>query len=353
MGSWYRRNVFMYRPKHSGGFRSHGHWRDKTNSNIRPQSRSSICWDWWATLPIIFPGCPGVGEKTAQSWWNLAASKTCLPTRDQLKGALKTKVEAKSGNDYFPNSFATIKADKPIKLDMTNTSFAKNLNEELRKIFEELEFLHLIDRVWKNQVLPPPSNSVSPDLYAEPCFLPVDSPTRRKQRSCSRRFVLQILRPTGQAIRGKFKSHALRNASWCRLSTHWYRRKKKKLFKSYFGNRNSLNRYRNYWTEPMEAELVGMSFSNAENRAYYVPCSSKSWRSIKIVNEFHPLYENEKSWKWDKISSVRYSCPSKLRSAGERWTFRHHARPLRIATGTPSQHGLPCRNLICAIGQST
>ncbi|WP_301069683.1 DNA polymerase I, partial [uncultured Bacteroides sp.] len=50
-------------------------------------------------------------------------------------------------------------------------------------------------------------------------------------------------------------------------------------------------------TEPMEAELVGMSFSDAENRAYYVPVPAEREEALKIVNEFRPLYENENSMK--------------------------------------------------------
>ena len=47
----------------------------------------------------------------------------------------------------------------------------------------------------------------------------------------------------------------------------------------------------------MDAELVGMSFSDAENRAYYVPVPAEREEVLKIVNEFHPLFENEKSMK--------------------------------------------------------
>ena len=47
----------------------------------------------------------------------------------------------------------------------------------------------------------------------------------------------------------------------------------------------------------MEAELVGMSFSIAENEAFYVPVPSERSEALKIVNEFRPVFENEKSLK--------------------------------------------------------
>ena len=50
-------------------------------------------------------------------------------------------------------------------------------------------------------------------------------------------------------------------------------------------------------TEPMDAELVGMSFSIAENEAFYVPVPSDRDEALKIVNEFRPVFENENSLK--------------------------------------------------------
>ena len=43
--------------------------------------------------------------------------------------------------------------------------------------------------------------------------------------------------------------------------------------------------------EPMEAELVGMSFSDTENQAYYVPVPAEREEALKIVNEFRRAYE--------------------------------------------------------------
>ena len=50
-------------------------------------------------------------------------------------------------------------------------------------------------------------------------------------------------------------------------------------------------------TEPMDAELVGMSFSIAENEAFYVPVPADQEEALKIVNEFRPVFENENSLK--------------------------------------------------------
>ena len=65
------------------------------------------------------PGCPGVGEKTAQKLISEFGSiENLLEHTDKLKGALKTKVENNREMIIFSKFLATIKIDVPIKLDM-------------------------------------------------------------------------------------------------------------------------------------------------------------------------------------------------------------------------------------------
>ena len=50
-------------------------------------------------------------------------------------------------------------------------------------------------------------------------------------------------------------------------------------------------------TDPIEAQLVGLSFSVEENQAFYVPIPRNRKEAQNIVNEFKPVYENEKILK--------------------------------------------------------
>lgn len=98
------------------------------------------------------PGCPGVGEKTAQKLIaEFGSIENLLEHTDQLKGALKTKVETNREMITFSKFLATIKTDVPIQLDMDSLVREEPNEEELRKIFEELEFRTLIDRVLKRE----------------------------------------------------------------------------------------------------------------------------------------------------------------------------------------------------------
>ena len=94
------------------------------------------------------PGCPGVGEKTAQK---LIAEFGDIPTllarRDELKGALKKKVDDNVELIELSRFLATIKTDAPITLDLEALKREEPDEEKLQTLFEELEFRTLLKRV--------------------------------------------------------------------------------------------------------------------------------------------------------------------------------------------------------------
>ena len=122
---------------------------------------------------------------------------------DQLKGALKTKVETNREMITFSKFLATIKTDVPIQLDMNSLVREEPNEEELRKIFEELEFRTLIDRVLKkgsgNSSSPTPTSPV-PDLFAGTLFAPAANLHSPKTAPRFKAICLQILRARGRAF---------------------------------------------------------------------------------------------------------------------------------------------------------
>ena len=91
------------------------------------------------------PGCPGVGEKTAQKLIaQFGSIESLLEHTDQLKGAIKTKVETNRKQILFSKFLATIKTDVPISLDMDGLKREEPDKEELKRIFEDLEFRSLL-----------------------------------------------------------------------------------------------------------------------------------------------------------------------------------------------------------------
>ena len=102
--------------------------------------------------PTISLVVPGVGEKTAQKLIaEFGSIENLLEHTDQLKGALKTKVETNKELITFSKFLATIKIDVPIQLEMDKLVREQADEDSLRQIFEELEFRTLIDRVLKKE----------------------------------------------------------------------------------------------------------------------------------------------------------------------------------------------------------
>ncbi len=339
-------NVFMYRPKHSGGFEVMGIEEIKAKFDIQSTEQVIDMLGLMGDSSDNIPGCPGVGEKTAQKLVaEFGSIENLLAHTDRLKGALKTKVEANREMIAFSKFLATIKVDVPIKLDMNTLVREEPNEEELRKIFEELEFRTLIDRVLKKtgSPLPSSSSSASPDPYAGTLFAqPTDGTTSGNNAPVQGDLFANFAdNGTGDAKNSILTRLEMLDVDYQLIDTE---EKRKKIIQKLLTKEILSIDTETTGTEPMEAELVGMSFSDAENRAYYVPVPANRDEALKIVNEFRPLYENENSMKVGQ--NIKYDdCPSKLRSTGKRKTFRHHACPLCIATGAPAQHGLPCRNL--------
>ena len=196
-------HVFMYRPKYGDKeFEVMGVEQVKAKFDIQSPAQVIDMLGLMGDSSDNIPGCPGVGEKTAQKLIaEFGSIENLLEHTDQLKGALKTKVETNREMIIFSKFLATIKVDVPIRLDMNSLVREQADEDTLRKIFEELEFRTLME----------------------------DTET------------------TG--------------------------------------------------TDPMDAELVGMSFSITENQAFYVPVPAEREEAIKIVREFEPVFKNEKSLK--------------------------------------------------------
>ena len=293
-------NVFMYRPKHSGGFEVMGTEEIKAKFGIQSTEQVIDMLGLMGDSSDNIPGCPGVGEKTAQKLvTEFGSIENLLAHTDRLKGALKTKVEANREMITFSKFLATIKTDVPIRLDMKTLVREEPDEEQLRKIFEELEFRTLIDRVLKKTGTSSlPASSAAPDPYAGTLFA---------QPAATGGATLEKSSPVQGDLFADFAGNGTggaENSILTRLETLDVdyqlidtEEKRKEIIQKLLTTEVLSIDTETTGTEPMEAELVGMSFSDAENRAYYVPVPAEREEALKIVNEFRPLYENENSMK--------------------------------------------------------
>ncbi len=279
-------NVFMYRPKHSGGFEIMGTEEIKAKFDIQDTAQVTDMLGLMGDASDNIPGCPGVGEKTAQKLLSQFGSiENLLENTAQLKGALKAKIENNREQIRFSKFLATIKTDVPIELDMETLARQKPDEEELRRIFVELEFRTLLDRILKKDKA---SDQFAGTLFAE-------SGNKKEMMPVQGNLFAEIAdektETSGNAITDSIETLTV---DYQLIDTE---EKRHKMLRQLLTADILSIDTETTATEPMEADLVGMSFSDAENRAYYVPVPADREEALKLLEELRPLYENEKSMK--------------------------------------------------------
>ncbi len=94
------------------------------------------------------PGCPGVGEKTAQKLIaDFGTAENVIARSFELKGALKKKIEENAALIMLSKDLATIRTDVPVDATPDTLALGEVDKDKLFAIFKELEFKSLIDRV--------------------------------------------------------------------------------------------------------------------------------------------------------------------------------------------------------------
>lgn len=261
-------NVFMYRPK----------FGDKEFEVMGPDEVMNK-YGLSSPLQVIdmlglmgdaadnIPGCPGVGEKTAVKLISQYGSiENLLEHKGDLKGALKTKIETNEEGIVFSKFLATIKTDVPIELDMPLLERKKIDEQKLRSLFEELEFRTLINRILNKDKKVFNQPSLQGDLFA------VKSTEGKEEPVSSNLKTLNDIEYDYQLVDTEEKMNELCG----------------KIFTSSAVSVDTETTS----TDAMKAELVGLSFSIEENKAFYVPIPSERDEALKIVNIFKGVYES-------------------------------------------------------------
>ena len=260
-------HVFIYRPRHGGGYEVMGPEEVKAKYAI-PSTAAVI--DLLALMGDSadnFPGCPGVGEKTAVKLINEFGTVEELINRtSEIKGALQKKVEEHVDDIKLSKFLATIKTDVPIELKMDELKVTQPNEAELTKLFEELEFKSLISKILKKpEVKQKPVNGQL-DLFAE--FAPEGSSEPEFSSFETLKSVYHEYKLVDNEEDAKKICDFFRTKDFLVLDTETTS------------------------TSAIDAELVGLSFSVEEHKAFYVPIPANREEALQIVNIFKPLYED-------------------------------------------------------------
>lgn len=174
-------HVFMYRPRHMGGFELMGPKEVCDKYGLQRKEQVIDLLGLMGDASDNIPGCKGVGEKTAVALLQQFGDiDNMLAHTDEIKGALRTKVETQMDEIRFSRFLATIRTDVPIALDENQLAKKEPNIEALTKLYQDLEFNTLLKKLAPTSINPPISSDKQPpkkaktvdpnqlDLFAEP-----------------------------------------------------------------------------------------------------------------------------------------------------------------------------------------
>ena len=265
-------NVFMYRPRHGGGYEILGEKEVEAKYGIPTPAQVIDLLALMGDSADNFPGCPGVGEKTAAKLINQFGSiDNMLQHTDEIKGKLREKVENAVEDIKMSKFLATIRTDVPMQLDLDELKVEQPDETKLRAIFEELEFKTLINKFLNKDESKPKIDNNQLDLFAENTTNEPDEPKNAKFES---------IKTTQHDYKLVENEEELRQLC------------------DFFITKESVSiDTETTSTDAISAELVGLSFSVEEKKAFYVAVPANYEEALKIVQIFKPLYESDKIMK--------------------------------------------------------
>ena len=289
-------NVMMYKPRHGGGYDVIDKTALTSQYGISTPDQVIDLLALMGDSADNFPGCPGVGEKTAVKLINEFGSvDALLQHTDLLKGKMKEKVEGAVDDIKMSKFLATIRTDVPIELKLDEMKVKNPDESELTKIFGELEFKRLLSKFVNKPIESQNKVNNEPDIFS---LFPADSQEENKNQSFQS---LKDIAHEYKLIETEEDAQKLCDF----LMT--------KQIVSLDTETTSTN--------AIDAELVGLSFSVEENKAFYVAIPKDREKALRIVNIFKSLYEEPSILKVGQNIKYDYEvlCNYGVRIGGKMW----------------------------------
>ncbi len=266
-GQLVRENVVQFRPRHGGGYEKMGPKEVCEKYGISSTNQIIDLLALMGDSADNFPGCPGVGEKTAVKLINEFENiDNLLQHTDEIKGKLREKVENAVEDIKMSKFLATIRIDVPIDFNAEEFRLVEPDREKLRKLFLDLEFKTLADKILNKVENKPKTVSKQLDLFAE-------KPDDYQETQKNVDFLTLKTTPHDYKL--------IENQEDMIKLCDFFRTNKILSLDTETTSTNAI-----------DAELVGLSFSVKEFEAFYIPIPANREEAQKIVNIFKPVYED-------------------------------------------------------------
>ena len=265
-------HVYIFRPRHGGGYETMGLAEVKAKFGVETSEQVIDMLALMGDTADNYPGCPGVGEVTARKLINQFGSiEELLAHTDQLKGKLRERIETHVEDIKMSKYLATICTEVPMETKLDDLRIVEPDYEKLSAILQELEFKSFADKILNKSEKSQKKKNQQLDIFAE---FQAESTEDYKNES------FESLKTTAhdyKLVDNQDEMHRL-----C----------------DFFVTKEILSLdTETTSTNAIEAELVGLSFSVEEHKAFYVPIPSEREEAERIVAIFKPIYENERILK--------------------------------------------------------
>ena len=272
-------HIFMYRPKFGGDYEVMGVKEVLNKYSLTSVDQVIDLLGLMGDSSDNIPGCPGVGEKTAQKLLEEYGSiENLLENTDKLKGALQKRVTENAEQIRFSEFLATIKTDVPIQFDAAKCVREKPNETRLTEIYTELEFRTFINKMTGEEKKSAPApqkvaakGPVQGNLFD--LFAPEEPSVPKYSTLANLKTTLHVYKTVDTEEEMAKLGRFLADQDFFAFDTE------------------------TDGIDPLTAGLVGMSFAVKENEAWYVPVPADKEEATKVVAHFSPALQNRKSQK--------------------------------------------------------
>ena len=271
-GQLVRDNVFIFRPRHGGGYETMGPKEVCEKYELHSPTQVIDLLALMGDSADNFPGCPGVGPKTATKLIaEFGSIDSILENSAKIKGKLREKVEGAVDDIRMSKFLATIRTDVPIDLDLDALKIQEPDTARLTEIFTELEFKSLLDKFVKKPQQPQKTVNLQLDLFAE--------------------------NTTEDAVGSEFSSYEGSKTAHCEYQLVETEEDALKIYEKFSSSKILVLETKTTSTNAIDAKLVGLNFAIEEGKVVQVAIPNEREKAERIVNIFKPLYESSEILK--------------------------------------------------------
>lgn len=274
------KNILLYKPARSGNA-AEILGVDEINKKFgidHPEKVIDILALWGDSSDNV-PGVPGVGQKTAPKLISKFKSiENIYKNIDKLVGKQKQSFIENEDQVYLSRKLVTIETNVPVKCELNELVMTEPDYEKLNKIFDELEFKTLTNRIIGNNIKV--DNKETAD--------------NKKQAGGQLQFDLfsNQNQPENTTQKADIEKFSLKkeDVEYKLIDTKYLRTELiKKLDESdefcFDTETTGLDIY--------NSEIIGIAFSIKEKEAYYVMMPDNYEETKVVLNEFSEIFNNE------------------------------------------------------------